>query len=205
MHNLELFFTLASLFAQIKASGQHHRFRTDLAPLEPWQVMKLSTFSPSGRPGNSPLAHLWANITSPGSVPAGSGVSFDQSSANCTVDWVWGDEKPYSLIYECATTVTATAEADSSRSSSKWTIEILEADSGYFSPTENIAVKFTLTNNLTIDGDEFYKVLVGIQHFEVGENMRGSCGGSGVCSWELREEDNPVLVQPTVVACEGDC
>ncbi|KAI1401487.1 hypothetical protein F4819DRAFT_458009 [Hypoxylon fuscum] len=203
MRSSELFLALTSLFALAHSSEEFGRPKRNLEPLEPWKVTKMSTFSPSGRPGSSPLAHTWANITSSGSIAAGHGASFESSDANCTAEWVWASEVPYNHTYECTTT---TAVAPSQSSSSTWTIEILEVtNSNYFSPTENFDVKFTLTSNVTVDGNEYYKVLVGTQHFEVGKNMRGTCGGSGLCSWALRDENNPVLVQPTIVACEGTC
>ncbi|KAI0885942.1 uncharacterized protein GGS22DRAFT_121685 [Annulohypoxylon maeteangense] len=187
---------LASCFTLVASSGAY------LETPEPWQVTRLNTFSPSGRPGSDVNAHLWANITNPSPIPAGPGVTFDASSANCTVNWVYAGDYPYGHVFICNTTDT---EESSSSSTSKWTIEVLEANVTSPSATTNMDVRFTLTTNLTVDGDEYYKVLVGTQHFQVGENMRGSCGGSGVCSWTLRDESVPVLVQPTVVACQGTC
>ncbi|KAI2469743.1 hypothetical protein F4781DRAFT_208507 [Annulohypoxylon bovei var. microspora] len=189
---------LASLFTLAISSREYRRSEGDIVPLEPWQVTRLSTFSPSGRPGSSTLAHLWANITNPGFIPAGPGATFDTSSANCTVDWIYANEYPYGHVFDC----TTTGAQEPSSSISKWTIEVLEANSTSPSATENMNVRFTLTTNLTGDGDEYYKVLVGTQHFQVGDNMSGSCGGSGVCSWSLKEDSVPVLVQPTIVACK---
>ncbi|OTA54679.1 hypothetical protein K449DRAFT_439288 [Hypoxylon sp. EC38] len=198
-----LILPLTSLLTLASSSSEYQRSEYELEPLELWQVTKLSTFSPSGRPGSSPYAFLWANITNPNSIPAGPSVSFDPSSANCTVQWVY-EEEPYGRTVECDT-----AEVEPSGSGlgsvAKWTIEILEANSSYPSPTEDMNVRFTHATNLTVDGNEYYKVLEGTQHFNVGGNMRGVCGGSGVCSWTLKEENIPVLVQPTVVACQGTC
>ncbi|KAI0119471.1 hypothetical protein F4814DRAFT_240834 [Daldinia grandis] len=193
MRNLK-FFAITSLFALGRSSEQHQQPDKDI---KPWEVTRLSTFSPSGRPGNSPLAHLWATIANPGSIPAGSGASFEPSKANCTVDWTWYVEEPYGRTVECTTGGNQSVSSDSI---SKWTIEIIKANSNYSSPTEDFDIKFTLTANLTADGEDYYKVLTGTQHFAIGENMRGTCGGSGVCSWELMEESNPVLVKPTIVA-----
>ncbi|KAI0138051.1 hypothetical protein F4776DRAFT_663183 [Hypoxylon sp. NC0597] len=196
-----LVLTLTSLFTLSCSSSEHQRSESEL---EPWQVTKLSTFSPSGRPGSSPYAFLRANITNSNSIPVGPGVSFDPSSANCTVQWVWYEEEPYGRTVECDAAEVEPSGSGSS-SISKWTIEILKANSSYPSPTEDMNVKFTLATNVTVDGNEYYKVLEGTQHFNVGGNMRGVCGGSGVCSWALKEENTPALIQPTVVACQGTC
>ncbi|KAI1407791.1 hypothetical protein F5Y13DRAFT_122618 [Hypoxylon sp. FL1857] len=206
MRHSELLLALTSLFALASSSREHPRSKVELEPQEPWQVTKLTTGSPSGRPGSSPYAHLFGNITNPSSIPAGPGVSFDPSSANCTVEWVWAEEEPYGRTVECDTAeVELSGPGSGSGSISKWTIEVLQANTSHPSPTEDMNVKFTLTTNLTVDGNEYYKVLEGTQHFSLWENMRGTCGGSGVCSWNLREENIPVLIQPTVVACQGTC
>ncbi|KAI1466582.1 uncharacterized protein F4812DRAFT_85511 [Daldinia caldariorum] len=192
MWNFKLF-ALASLVALGSSSTQR---RSSDGDLKPWEVTRLSTFSPSGRPGNSNLANLWATITNPSPITAGPGASFEPSTANCTVEWTWYVEEPYGRTVDCTTGGNQTAF---SGSISKWTIEILKADSDYASPTENFDVKFTLTANKTANGEDYYKVLAGTQHFAIGENMKGTCGGSGVCSWYLDEKNIPVLVEPTLV------
>ncbi|KAI8958603.1 hypothetical protein F5Y11DRAFT_33156 [Daldinia sp. FL1419] len=186
------FFALPSFFALGNSLEQRQQPDGDL---KPWEVSRISTFSPSGRPGNSPLAHLWATITNPGSIPVDTGATFEPSTANCTVEWTWYVEEPYGRTVDC-TTGDQTAVSDSI---SKWTIEIIKSDSDHPSPTEDFNLKFTLTTNLTANGEDYYKVLAGTQHFAIGENMRGTCGGSGVCSWELMQESSPVLIEPTVV------
>ncbi|KAI1454078.1 hypothetical protein F4805DRAFT_441112 [Annulohypoxylon moriforme] len=201
MRHCKFVLALTSFFTLAISSKDYRRSEGDIDPLEPWQVTRLGTFSPSGRPGSDVFAHLWANITNPNSISAGPGVSFDSSSANCTVNWVFADEYPYGQVFDCDTTETE----QSSSSVSKWTIEVLKANSTSASATENMDVKFTLSANLTVDGDEYFKVLVGTQHFQVGENLEGTCGGSGVCSWGLKGDSVPVLVQPTIVACQGAC
>ncbi|KAI1801745.1 hypothetical protein F4811DRAFT_439802 [Daldinia bambusicola] len=192
MWNFKLF-ALTSLVALGSSSTQH---RSSDGDLKPWEVTRLSTFSPSGRPGNSNLANLWATITNPSPIPAGSGASFEPSTANCTVQWTWYVEEPYGRTVDCTTGGNQTTF---SNSISKWTIEILKASGDQPSPTQNFDVKFTLTANLTANGEDHYKVFTGTQHFAIGENMRGTCGGSGVCSWYLDEENIPVLVEPSLV------
>ncbi|XXH05907.1 NAD(P)H-dependent D-xylose reductase (XR) [Hypoxylon texense] len=210
MRYSSLTLTLASLLALASSVATRQRSTKDLEPPTPWQVTRLTTGQPSGRPGSNPLAHVFANITNPSPIPAGPGAApFAASSANCSVDWAFGTAQPYGGVHECTTVPTAAAEdrSPASASSSKWTIEILETDPSLYAPTEKLDVRFTLTltSSLTVDGSAYSKVLVATQHFEVGDNMRGICGGSGVCAWDLKEELIPLLIQPTIVACEGTC
>ncbi|KAI1140756.1 hypothetical protein F5Y05DRAFT_410608 [Hypoxylon sp. FL0543] len=198
MRHSKLLLALTSFFAFASSSREYSRSKREPEPLAPWQVTKLTTGSPSGRPGSSSYAHLFANITNPSPIPAGPGASFGPSKANCTVEWVWADEEPYGRTVECDTEPSESGSG--SGSVSKWTIEVLEANSSYPSPTTDMDVKFTLATNLTVDGEVFYEVLEGTQRFRVGGNMRGACGGSGVVLRVGLEEDIPVLVQPTVVA-----
>lgn len=186
-----LLLALASFFTLAISSRDYRRSEVDL---EPWQITKLSTFSPSGRPGSSNnQAQLWANITNPSPIPAGAGATFDASSASCIVNWTYIDEDPYGITYACNTT----------EPQSSWTIEVLEANNTAPSPTTNMDVRFTLTTKLTVEGNEYSKILTARQHFQVGEYLVGNCGASGVCSWSLKDESVPV--QPTIVACQGTC
>ncbi|KAI0169786.1 hypothetical protein GGR52DRAFT_573842 [Hypoxylon sp. FL1284] len=175
MKVLKLSLALASHFTLISSTAACQQSSGPLEPLTPWQVTRLSTHSPSGRPGNSPLAYILANITNPGS-----GASSGASSANCSVYWAYADEKPYGAVHDCSIPYPPSRNVSGTSCSSQWTIEILEMDTGLYPPTEKMDVRFTLTSNLTVDGDTCSTVYVGTQHFEVGENMRGSCGGSGV-------------------------
>ncbi|KAI2637646.1 hypothetical protein GGS26DRAFT_419417 [Hypomontagnella submonticulosa] len=189
MRPSNLFLALTSLFTLV-ASRPYERSEK----LEPWQVSRMNTFSPSGRPGSSRTAFARATITNPGSNPAGEESSFGPSSANCTAQWDWfTPDEPYGQVFECETEENAT-----STTVAKWTMEIVEAvNSTQPIPTEDFDVKFTLTQTLTEEGEEVSKTYLGTQHFELAVNMRGTCGGSGVCSWSLMEEKTPVLVQPT--------
>ncbi|KAL7621328.1 hypothetical protein AAE478_008649 [Parahypoxylon ruwenzoriense] len=208
MRSFKFTVALTSLLGLASSSQGHQPGTRDLEPPQPWKVTKMSSFSPSGRPGSSTTAWIQATISSPGSVPAGpqeggnATATFDASTANCTAEWEFAEEQPFGRTYDCVTV----SPVSSSGSVSTWSLEIQEGGGDWVSPTGNFNATFTLKTNLTTpDGDSYYKVLVGTQHFAVGDNMRGSCGGSGVCSWYLMEESNPVLIQPTLVVCEGTC
>ncbi|KAI0599185.1 hypothetical protein F4775DRAFT_130200 [Biscogniauxia sp. FL1348] len=180
--------------------------RDDLAPraveLGPWEVTRLHTFSPSGRPGSSTQSSIMAVISSP-EIAAGPGgptgtVVFPASTANCTAAWEAAGGSPYGTTHDCA------AVSDEESSPAAWTFEAVEAASGA-NPTENVALRFTLTYNVTADGSAYYKVLEGTGHFLLPDNMEGACGGSGVCNWYLKDESTPYRIQPTLTACQGTC
>ncbi|KAI1080189.1 hypothetical protein F5B20DRAFT_118157 [Whalleya microplaca] len=151
--------------------------------LEPWQVTRVETHSPALRPDGGNSSSILVTIENPNPTPAGTGsnggATFDTSPANCTAQWLTTSESPYDISYDCT--------------EATWKMEVLKANSTSASPTENFDLKFTLKGNGT-------EVLVGREHFEVWGNLEGTCGGSGVCNWYLKESNNPVLIQPTAVA-----
>jgi hypothetical protein len=165
---------------------------------EPWEVSSLSTFSPSGRPGSSPYSTVNITITDPNTIQAGPAPNgeavFPPSTAICNVSFV-GDAPPYNRAVNC-----------SGVQYGFWTFEMLEAkNTSYPSATTNFDVRFTHVDNVTVIGSVYSKVYVGTGHFEVGKNMAGVCGGSGVCSWGLKAEERPSLINQTLVSCTGAC
>jgi hypothetical protein len=63
--------------------------------------------------------------------------------------------------------------------------------------TTKFDVKFTRVAETIFQGQGFRRTFMGQAHFEVGVNgtMTGVCGGSGVCSWGLKEGVSPVSIQ----------
>lgn len=165
--------------------------------LAPWEVSSLSTFSPSGRPGSSPYSIVNITITDPNTILAGPSptgpAAFMPSTAICNTSFV-GSAPPYNQVLNCSE-----VQHDS------WTFEMLEANTTYPSATTNFDVRFTRVNNITVVGSIYSQVYVGTGHFEVGKNMAGLCGASGVCSWGLKEDERPYLVHQTRISCTGEC
>lgn len=167
-------------------------------PLKPWEISHLSTFSPSGRPGSSMYNILNLTITDPNTLPAahtptGTAV-FPPSTAICNTSWVSGNE-PYNQVLNC----TAIDYG-------YWTFEILEANTtDYHSGTQNFDVKITLVDSVRVPGEDAKQVFTGRAHFEVGQNMKGLCAASGFCSWGLKEELSPWLVNQKRESCTGIC
>lgn len=48
-------------------------------------------------------------------------------------------------------------------------------------------------------GAEYKATFEATGHFEVGKNMAGTCGASGVCSWGLKADSKPVKITPRKV------
>ncbi|KAI1505693.1 hypothetical protein F5X99DRAFT_215578 [Biscogniauxia marginata] len=168
-----------------------------------WEVTRMNTFQPSGRPGSSTQSRIFAVITNPNQLIAGPSptgdVVFAESTANCTAEWDSIDGSPYDTVYDCVVVPDA-----SQQNFASWKFEPIEAAADA-NPVENVYLKFTLAYNVTAVGNVYYKVLEGTGHFLLPDNMEGSCGGSGVCSWYLKDEDTPYEIQPTITSCQGTC
>ncbi|CAF9932897.1 MAG: hypothetical protein GOMPHAMPRED_006692 [Gomphillus americanus] len=126
--------------------------------LKPWELTALGTFSPSGRPGSSPFSTLNATIVDSN--------SFLPSSANCSTQWE--TSPPFGKTLPC----------HSNNSKAKWTFSLTSGTSG----TENFTIAFNLVDTKSATS---VKKFTGGDHFEVGTNLSGECGGSGVCFWGL--------------------
>ncbi|KAH9904084.1 hypothetical protein F4778DRAFT_733894 [Xylariomycetidae sp. FL2044] len=194
-----------------------------LDPPQPWEVTSLGTYSPSGRPGEANRdAFIRLSITDPNDlVPAGQTAgadggayyyTFNSSAANCTVAWPNGRSDPYDKMLSCDV-----AEGDPV--TNNWTFEVLRATQKNdttggspqpaASPTTNFDIRFTLWHSMYVrsggGSGTFRKYYEGTQNFRVGTNMQGTCGSSGVCSWGLKADAKPVLVQPVLTECQGIC
>ena len=74
---------------------------------------------------------------------------------------------------------------------------VLEGTDNYIS--ENFGLKFTHVAIGPYLDSAYRKTFEAEEHFKVGQNLRGQCGGSGACSWSLKEEDNPTEITPSQV------
>jgi hypothetical protein len=48
-------------------------------------------------------------------------------------------------------------------------------------------------------GSEYKATYEATGHFAVGDNLKGTCGGSGVCNWSLGDDKKPFLITPKKV------
>jgi hypothetical protein len=167
------------------------------SPLLPWEVSRLSTFSPSGRPGNSPYSSLYVAITDPNTIPfpspasfQGPVVSLSPISANCSVRWNAYSEQPFGWITPCA---------DVAPGSGRWTVEMVKGNATAEGPsaTRDFRVKIVLERSIILHTGRGILSLVfeGEGAFSLGKELRMVCGASGVCSLGLEEGTSPVLVR----------
>lgn len=167
-------------------------------PLLPWQVTHLSTFSPSGYPANHPYSRLTVTIADPNTITLGptrfGDAAFPPTNTTCVVWWLAWSEDPREGPW-----VNTCGEIRSG----KWTVEMLPPpatgeEKG--SPTTDFVLRFTLSEAVVLGrGGVARLTFEGQAAFAVGPNMSGACGGSGVCSWSLKEGVAPVLVNQTLV------
>ena len=75
---------------------------------------------------------------------------------------------------------------------------MLEGSAG-FSSTD-FKLKFSHVPDILYQGGRYTATYEATGSFKVGDNLSGTCGGSGVCSWGLAPGHNPVLVTPSKVA-----
>ncbi|KAL5374568.1 hypothetical protein DPSP01_011847 [Paraphaeosphaeria sporulosa] len=139
--------------------------------VQPWQITRLYTHTPSGRPGNDPHSTLNITITDPNTIP-----------------YLTNEDVPWGVEQSCTTD-------DNTKAYSTWIFTINKPAEGAAYASENFDLSFKLVDYVHLPGQEVTKTFTGGDHFEVGDNMSGQCGGSGVCNWNLN--DTPYDIQQT--------
>ncbi|KAF2740958.1 hypothetical protein EJ04DRAFT_111426 [Polyplosphaeria fusca] len=165
------------------------------ADLQPWQITSAGSFSPSGRPGSYPWLTITSNITDPNEITLGKSESDGSDvtvpagnvGGNCQAKWLMGTS-PLDHAWPC----------DPS-GDGWWIMEVVKGDNGDFSTT-NFGLKFTRVAEVLYQGSRYSKKFEGTAQLKVGDNMSGTCGGSGVCSWGLKAESKPLLVEQKEVS-----
>lgn len=74
-------------------------------------------------------------------------------------------------------------------------MEVLAGSSGSYS-SNNFGLKFRHVADVLYQGSQYTASFEAQGTFEVGKNLKGTCGGSGVCSWGLPEDQRPFHVTP---------
>jgi hypothetical protein len=181
--------------------------------LQQWQLSGISSFSPSGRPGSYPWITITANLFDPntlnlGTSPAdGSTVTIPPNNAtNCQAKYI-SSSKPFDHIWPCGMLFSPLTQSKlrcnpliyqpDNSGNGYWTMEILETSD--FSIHE-FDVKFTHVADTLYLGSQYKKTYTGTAHFSLTDNLSGSCGGSGVCSWGLKSGLSPYAIQQSEVA-----
>jgi hypothetical protein len=73
-------------------------------------------------------------------------------------------------------------------------MNVLEGSDGFGS--RDFTLKFTHVADVLYQGSQYTATFEAEGHFAVGDNLSGSCGGSGVCSWGLKQEAAPFEITP---------
>jgi hypothetical protein len=133
---------------------------------KPWEITRLTTFSPSGRPGSSPYSVINITISDPNDSTV--------SPTICVGTWTF-EEPPYGKINNC-----------SDVPGGQWTFAMLESDSGNPSPTTDFKLQFEVQKM-----DQLFR---GTEEFLIGDSLSGLCSASGICSFGLKEEKTPYRV-----------
>ncbi|KAI0397045.1 hypothetical protein F5Y17DRAFT_416943 [Xylariaceae sp. FL0594] len=154
----------------------------DLEPAQ-WQVTSLSSYSPAGGQSQWLIDYYFIelNITNP----------HDGVVVSCTTTWKDSDV-PYGKITDCQGGGDTTAT---------WTLEPLEFP--HFGTTDMYLRWRAAAAPSSSDGTMHSSVLIGVAHFEVGDNMTGQCAARGFCNWYLKSESTPVSVDVKAVLCQG--
>jgi hypothetical protein len=173
--------------------------------LLPWVVTEVSSHSPSPIQGNAPFCSFRASIQDPNFIDVVSNVSnvtrpaayFMPSNTTCQAEWYCMHD-PYDVVHPC-----------SRDENGFWMFKMVRAANttpDYRpSPTTNFDLLFTRVATVGLSyRDMQIKQFEGKGHFEVGQNMRGVCGGRGQCSWWLKE-NTTALVEQKEVECSDWC
>ncbi|KAF1943127.1 cell death in tomato 1 [Clathrospora elynae] len=162
------------------------------AKLKDWQVTGVGSGSPSGRPGSYPWASITANVTDPNAYNLGTAssdgsaviISAGSQGINCKAQWfIKNEETPLGRTWPCDPAANG-----------YWVMRVLDGGNGFGTGVFNLT--FTHVLDVLYLGEEYTASYVATGHFEVGKNMAGTCGGSGVCNWGLKPENNPFPITP---------
>jgi hypothetical protein len=180
--------------------------------LKDFEVSSVTVFTPSGRPGSYPWATITANVTDPNEinlgtaesdgsqviVPAGSQglVCFHSNpersqhaniTQNCKATYFTKGESPVGRTWPCDST-----------SSGYWTMQVLPGSEGAYS-SNNFNLKFRHVADVLYRGSQYTASFEAQGLFAIGDNLSGTCGGSGVCSWGLKDDKKPFPIKPSKV------
>ncbi|KAI2603648.1 hypothetical protein GGR54DRAFT_644614 [Hypoxylon sp. NC1633] len=198
------FFLLSGLLSQSSIALSEDPPLPPWYPLKPWELSSFYAYSPRDAPYGADATSLELIIANPSFIPAGpaphaSGggyVVFQNSTANCVLHWKEDAETPYGNTQGTCDS----PQTDATRS--EWNITISQI---HDEPTHYMDISFSLAYHLHAYGNDFYKLLVGSLHAQLGENLEGGCDENNICSYSLKNGSAPLLIQPTLTECKSAC
>lgn len=192
-----LFNTL--LLAGVAAAAPALNARQAATELSPWEITFASSGRPSGRPGSSPNSTLQINIKDPNNIPTQrvpGGQSYLPSfEASCSWSWPTAGDFPAGVETLCSTVGDGHASTYGN-----FTMTL----SGEAQADFSVAIKET--REVTIFQQRYVRVFEGEQEFKLGGDFwRQTCGGSGVCSWQVKDGGLPIKVEQELTLSLGSC
>lgn len=169
-------FTLALGFLPLLASASPFRSddnvlspRAEPLPHIPWNITRLSTNSPSGRPGSTPWSYIRFTIEDTTRLDAGMSpyghVFHTAGSANCSMKWdAYEPGGPWDRENKCG-----------EEGSGHWTWWMRKPSGDWQSPTSSFDLEWRLQNKIRVlvesDNRLIDQEFVGRAHFQVGDNV----------------------------------
>ncbi|KAH7116822.1 hypothetical protein B0J11DRAFT_537643 [Dendryphion nanum] len=175
---------------------------TTAAPLEErqtsqsWQITSFSAFTPSLRPGQYPWATIQVTIEDPNTINVGTDAQGNpvnigpSTGANCRALYYAPDQgSVLGPKWPCD---------NDGKGEGWWYFEVVPPTTGSLG-ARAFNLKFTHVAEKIALGNAFKKTFQGTANLDTGVNVQQVCGGSGVCSWGLKAENNPFAVQQTEI------
>jgi hypothetical protein len=163
--------------------GNHHRQRNRSQPDQPGQLELrwISSYRSCWKPRhrtfsrtNFPILNYHSQLT-------------NTTLQNCVAKYFTKGESPLGRTWPCDPTT-----------SGYWTMTVLAGSSGQFGSSD-LNLKFAHVADKLYRGSQYTATYEAEGHFAVGDNLKGTCGGSGVCSWALKPENTPFAIKPAKV------
>lgn len=190
-----LFTTLLLAGLATAAPALHSRQAT--TEYSPWEITRVGGSSPSGRPGSSPNKTLSITIDDPNTInlqrtPTGYAVF---SPYNTTCSWTW-DRSSDSSFPIGVETLCSPVDSTYGNFTMTLTAGTSQAD---------FTIKIVETREVTVFKEHYVRVFEAEKTLKVGtgEDLTQICGGSGVCSWELK--NGSVEVEQQLTTSVGTC
>ncbi|KAF2850926.1 hypothetical protein T440DRAFT_507634 [Plenodomus tracheiphilus IPT5] len=181
----------------------------DQHPLKDFLVSSVSIYTPSGLPGSYPWASIKASITNPNAINLGNAstdghpivVAAGSQGLNCQATYFTDPpvpENPLNRTFPCDPIENG-----------YWTMRILPNPASSNTPppssdsaspptqifsSSSLRLHFTHTTTLVYQGTLYTATYEAEGGFEVGRELSGMCGASGVCRWGLAGGLAPVRV-----------
>jgi hypothetical protein len=165
----------------------------------PWQITNVAAFKPSGRPNSSPTSTLSVTLSNPNTVrlqktPTGYAV-LPAFKARCRWEWETKSGMPYGVETVCT-------PVDTDNIYGSLTMKLSPGNGGS-SPHGDFGLDIVESRDVTVLQTQYIRVYEGAVKLNTATNLNIVCGGSGVCSWGLK--NGAVEVKQELTKSVGSC